>query len=111
VVMNLVVNGIEAMKGVVARKRLIEVSTKPLGSGRVVIAVADNGTGMDTSIAERIFQPFVTTKADGMGMGLSICRTIVEAHGGLLTASPRSRGGTVFTFTVHSPGSEVGDTG
>jgi predicted ATPase/signal transduction histidine kinase len=111
VVLNLVVNGIEAMRGVVVRKRLIEVSTQPSGRGRVVIAVADNGTGLDSSIAERIFQPFVTTKTDGMGMGLSICRTIVEAHGGRLTASPRSRGGTVFTFTVHAPGNEGGDTG
>jgi signal transduction histidine kinase len=69
-------------------------------SGKVLVAIEDAGTGLDSSIADRIFEPLFTTKPDGMGMGLSICRSIVEAHGGRLWASPASPHGTIFQFTM-----------
>ena len=69
------------------------------GAG-VLVAVEDTGPGLDPAIAQRIFDPFFTTKPNGMGMGLSICRSIIEAHGGRFWASPRVSCGTVFRFTV-----------
>ena len=63
-------------------------------------AVADTGTGINPEIAQHLFQPFVTSKANGMGVGLSICRTIIEAHGGRISAGPNDGGGTIFEFTL-----------
>ncbi|HEY2132541.1 MAG TPA: ATP-binding protein, partial [Acetobacteraceae bacterium] len=67
---------------------------------RVVVAVEDTGPGLDPAIAPRIFEPFFTTKTDGLGMGLSICRSIIEAHGGYLWVSPRAPHGAALRFTV-----------
>jgi two-component system sensor kinase FixL len=67
------------------------------------VIVADTGPGIAPELADRLFQPFVTTKATGMGLGLSICREIVEAHHGRLTAAPGSSGGTVFRVTLPIP--------
>jgi two-component system sensor histidine kinase DctS len=64
------------------------------------VAVIDNGHGIPPEVAERLFSPFFSTKAEGMGMGLSICRTAIEFHGGTLTHAPNPGGGTVFTFTL-----------
>ena len=66
----------------------------------MLVAVEDEGPGLDPATADRIFDPFVTTKPSGMGMGLAICRSIIEAHGGRLWASPRAPHGTAFCFTV-----------
>jgi signal transduction histidine kinase len=66
----------------------------------VLISVGDNGPGLDPTIAQRIFEPFVTTKPDGLGMGLSICRSIIDAHRGRLWVSPAAPYGTVFRFTL-----------
>jgi signal transduction histidine kinase len=66
----------------------------------VLVAVEDSGPGLDPAIAQRIFEPFFTTKPEGLGMGLSICRSIIEAHGGQLWVSPREPHGTAFRFTV-----------
>jgi two-component system, LuxR family, sensor kinase FixL len=65
-----------------------------------LFSVADTGTGINPEIALHLFQPFVTSKANGMGVGLSICRTIIEAHGGRISAGPNDGGGTIFEFTL-----------
>lgn len=101
VLLNLMRNAIEAMAGL--ERREIAVSTSRAGD-RVAIRIADTGPGLPEQVRARLFQPFVTTKADGMGVGLSICRTIVEAHGGELDVEDRAGGGTVFTFSVPAPG-------
>jgi two-component system, LuxR family, sensor kinase FixL len=97
VLFNLVRNAIEAMAESPRRELLI--STRLEGE-RIAIGVADSGPGLPDSVRARLFQPFVTTKADGMGVGLSICRAIVEAHGGELSAQDAPGGGTVFTMTL-----------
>jgi two-component system sensor kinase FixL len=100
VILNLVRNAIEAMQEV--EQRQLEVSTRWVDPETVEIAVRDTGPGIAPEIAENLFQPFMTTKPQGMGVGLSISRTIVEAHGGRLWAEPNPGGGTIFHFTLKS---------
>lgn len=100
VLLNLMRNAVEAM-GASAVRRLT-VTTERYGD-RVEIQVADTGPGLPEIVRARLFQPFVTTKPEGLGVGLSISRTIVEAHGGELTAESEAGGGTVFRFTVPGP--------
>ncbi|HEX3992860.1 MAG TPA: ATP-binding protein, partial [Acetobacteraceae bacterium] len=97
VLINLMRNAVEAM-ATVARRELT-VSASRIGDA-VEIRVADTGPGLPESVRTRLFQPFVTTKPDGMGVGLSVCRAIVEAHGGELHGGDAAGGGTVFRFTV-----------
>jgi two-component system sensor kinase FixL len=97
VIFNLVRNALEATAGRTPRE--IIVATRPAADGDLEIAVADTGPGLGEN-PEAAFRPFATTKATGMGIGLSICRTIVEAHGGRLWAEPRPTGGAVFRFTL-----------
>jgi two-component system sensor kinase FixL len=78
----------------------LTVSAAPNGDGGVAIRVADTGPGLAPEVAEQLFQPFVTTKPQGMGIGLSICRSIIEAHGGELHAEPNPGGGTVFALSL-----------
>jgi PAS domain S-box-containing protein len=98
VLINLMRNALEAMAGMDRRK--LRVTTTLRHPRLVAFAVADNGCGIDADMAERIFEPFVTTKRDGMGIGLLICRSIVEAHGGRLQFEPNPEGGTIFNFTL-----------
>jgi PAS domain S-box-containing protein len=100
VLLNLIVNAMEAMALVEDRPKLLVIRTGAAEVDDVSVAVEDTGPGLDPTAAPRIFDPFFTTKANGLGIGLSICRSIVEAHGGELSASPRSPHGTVFRFTV-----------
>lgn len=98
VLTNLMRNAIEAMKDSNTKELLVETSRS--GDGMVRIDVADTGTGLSDEISDKLFQPFVTSKAGGMGIGLSISKRIVEAHGGEISAAANSRGGTTFTFTL-----------
>jgi signal transduction histidine kinase/tetratricopeptide (TPR) repeat protein len=100
VVLNLVMNGIEAMSAIMHRPRILRVSSQLQQSGDVLIAVMDVGTGLNPANIDRIFDALFTTKPEGVGMGLAICRSIIEAHGGLLWASPQLPHGSVFQFTV-----------
>jgi two-component system, LuxR family, sensor kinase FixL len=102
VVLNLVRNAVEAMEQV--QRRELTIGTRAIAEqGMAEVIVADTGPGIAPELADRLFQPFVTTKATGMGLGLSICREIVEAHHGRLTAAPGSSGGTVFRVTLPIP--------
>ena len=106
VLLNLMRNAIEAMHGC-ERKELLVTTSAPDG-GKVTVSVADSGSGLSQEIADRLFQPFVTTKAAGMGVGLSISKRIVEAHGGEMWAEPNPEGGTRFRFTLAAAGGEGG---
>jgi NO-binding membrane sensor protein with MHYT domain len=97
--LNLIVNGIDAMSTIADRPRELLIKSAELADG-VLIHVQDSGKGLDPAKADRIFEPFFTTKPQGIGMGLSISRSIVEAHGGRLWATPVSPYGTVFQFTL-----------
>jgi two-component system sensor kinase FixL len=97
VILNLVRNAVEAMEAV--DRRELMVATRVSGD-EIEVTVADTGTGIAPELADRLFQPFVTTKKSGMGLGLSICREIIEAHHGHLTAAARRGGGTVFRLTL-----------
>jgi PAS domain S-box-containing protein len=100
VVLNLVLNGMEAMNGLPAEKRQVVVRTGPGDNGTVKVAVADSGPGIPVDRLPKLFEPFFTTKKEGMGMGLSIARTIVEAHHGKIWAENNSEIGATFYFTV-----------
>jgi PAS domain S-box-containing protein len=102
VLLNLIMNGIEASIAVTDRPRLLWVQSRIGESGDVLVAVSDSGTGFDLEV-DRVFTPFFTTKAKGMGMGLSISRSLIESHGGRLWATSNSPHGAVFSFTL--PGS------
>ena len=103
VLLNLIMNGIEAMAAVTDRPRLLGVQSRIDESGDVLVAVSDSGTGFGLEL-DRVFNPFFTTKANGMGMGLSISRSLVESHGGRLWAAPNSPHGAVFSFTLPATG-------
>ncbi len=102
VVINLIMNAIEAMREVTDRERLLTVQTYAYDTRNVVIKIQDFGAGIKPSEKERIFDAFFTTKSEGMGMGLFICRSIIEAHGGRLWASPGTHHGSVFHVTLPS---------
>ena len=98
VLINLIRNAVEAMAHSPTRKLTVSTMSAPPDFIRVI--VADTGPGVAPHVAEQLFTAFVTTKADGMGLGLSICRTIIEANGGRIWMEPRSGGGTEFHFTL-----------
>jgi PAS domain S-box-containing protein len=100
VLLNLIMNGVEAMSGVTERARELTVSSALAEPGSVLISVEDTGAGLDPTVAQRIFEPFFTTKSEGLGMGLSICRSIVEGHRGRLWTSPRAPHGAAIHFTI-----------
>jgi signal transduction histidine kinase len=108
VVLNLVKNGIEAMQQTPPARRELAVAARPDEAGMVEVAVADRGQGIDAEKTEQLFAPFYTTKPEGMGMGLNICRSIIEYHDGRLWAQPNPGGGSVFRFTLPiRPGHET----
>jgi two-component system sensor kinase FixL len=107
VLINLMRNAVEAMSATEARRLVISSMREEPGLARV--SIADTGPGIAPEVAKDLFTAFVSTKADGMGMGLSICRTIVEANGGQIWAEPRLGGGTIFHFTLIRPEAEQKD--
>jgi two-component system sensor kinase FixL len=108
VLLNLMRNAIEAMEE--TEKRELVVSTVSAQDNMIEISVADTGTGIAPEVSAQLFQPFITTKRQGMGVGLSISRTIVEAHGGSIAPRSNPGGGTVFSFTLPALSKEeVGD--
>jgi C4-dicarboxylate-specific signal transduction histidine kinase len=100
VILNLVMNAVEAMSGASERPRDLLISTGREGPSDVLVAVQDSGPGLNPEGLDRLFDAFYTTKRDGLGMGLAICRSIIEAHGGRVWASPRAGAGAQFQFTL-----------
>lgn len=100
VILNLIRNAVDALEN--SPERDLTVSINPAEGEMVQVSVADSGPGIRPDIADQLFQPFVSSKRDGMGVGLSICRTIVEAHGGQIWTEPNRGGGAIFHFTVPS---------
>jgi C4-dicarboxylate-specific signal transduction histidine kinase len=100
VILNLVVNAIEAMGGIDEGTREFRINTERAAAGGVLVTARDSGPGLDPENVERVFTAFYTTKPKGMGMGLAICRSMVEAHGGRMWASANEPRGAVFQFTL-----------
>jgi signal transduction histidine kinase len=100
VIMNLLVNGIQAMKPVPDRCRELQIRSQVHGSDQILVSVEDSGIGIEPENISQLFNAFFTTKPEGMGIGLSICRSIVEQHGGRIWATRNSGAGSTFQFTL-----------
>ncbi|WFU74873.1 AAA family ATPase [Bradyrhizobium sp. CB2312] len=100
VVLNLMMNAVEAMALVEGRPRILSLCTGNDHSGRIKVAIADTGAGISSDATERLFEPFWTSKPNGLGVGLAICRSIIERHGGTLSCAPNQPYGTIFEFTL-----------
>jgi two-component system, LuxR family, sensor kinase FixL len=100
VILNMVLNGIEAMREAGGRDPALVIRTSEAGDGTVTVSIEDSGPGIAPADLEVIFEPLYTTKAEGLGMGLAISRTIVHAHGGRVTASNKAGGGTIVAFAL-----------
>ena len=107
VILNLLINAIEAMSGISEAPRELSISSATDDSHGVLVAVRDSGPGLDPGSPDRLFHAFYTTKPQGMGMGLAISRSIVEAHGGRLWATANVPHGAVFQFTLPRGGERV----
>jgi C4-dicarboxylate-specific signal transduction histidine kinase len=101
VLVNLIRNALDAMAGMEPERRVLAVETAATDHG-VRVSVRDRGCGIPPAVLGQVFDAFFTTKRDGLGIGLALCRTIVEEHGGLLSAEPDPAGGTTFAFTLRS---------
>jgi signal transduction histidine kinase len=100
VILNLVMNAVEAMSGLDKEAKELRISTERDAAGGVLVSVTDSGPGLDPRSAERLFERFYTTEPAGLGMGLAICRSIIEAHGGRLWVVANLPKGAIFQFTV-----------
>jgi PAS domain S-box-containing protein len=100
VLLNLIMNGADAMSLVASGPQILGLSSRVESSDNILVSIEDSGTGLEAGLSDRIFDPLFTTKPNGMGMGLAICKSIVEGHGGRIWALPGSPNGTVFQFTV-----------
>jgi signal transduction histidine kinase len=105
---NLIINAVEAMSGVPEGTRDLLISTGKASSEEVLVSVRDSGPGFAPTALERLFDAFYSTKPSGLGLGLSICRSIIEAHGGRLWASANVPRGAAFQFTLPIPLDSVG---
>ena len=100
VILNLILNALEAMSGTSERPHELQIRAGTTESGDVLVAVRDSGPGLAPAALEHLFEAFHTTKPNGLGLGLSICRSIIEAHGGRLWASTNEPRGAIFQFTL-----------
>jgi signal transduction histidine kinase len=100
VILNLIMNAVEAMRAVSDRTRILHIRTEVQSSGSVVVLVQDTGVGLDPQHSSRMFEAFYTTKCQGIGMGLTISRSIIEAHGGRIWAVANDGPGSTFCFTL-----------
>jgi C4-dicarboxylate-specific signal transduction histidine kinase len=107
VILNLLMNGIEAMTSVVDRPRLLRIESRADDTGQILVSVQDSGIGVSAAVMPRLFEPFFTTRSKGIGMGLPISRSIIEAHGGRLWAESNGEQGSVFQFTLPGGGGSV----
>ncbi len=107
VLLNLIKNGIEAMHDTPFERRRLDINARQIDERLVQVEIADSGHGLPIEDVEKIFAPFYTTKQEGMGIGLAICRSIIEFHQGHLWVEARHEGGTAFRFTV--PIEEIAD--
>src|SRR5229473_3890881 len=107
VILNLLLNAMEAMSDVSPQPRELSVSSAKDGPNGALVSVRDSGTGLDGTVLDRLFEAFYTTKAHGMGIGLAVSRTIIQAHGGRLWAMPNVPQGAIFQFTLPADGEEV----
>jgi signal transduction histidine kinase len=108
VFLNLLNNAADAMRGLSDRDAVLSITSRFSNAKGVELTISDTGMGIDPSHTERIFDAFYTTKPNGMGMGLAICRSIIEAHGGTLSVSPKLPFGSMFRFNL--PGTAPGTT-
>jgi two-component system sensor kinase FixL len=109
VILNLVMNAIESMASIADRPRVLRIQSRVhnlSGESAVIVAVSDSGAGLSTDEMARVFGAFYTTKPQGMGIGLWICRSIIEAHGGQLTVRPNDDVGATFEFVLPSSAEE-----
>jgi PAS domain S-box-containing protein len=102
VILNLILNAVEAMSGLDEGTRELRISTSADASNAIVVTVRDNGPGLDPALLNRLFQPFITTKPEGIGMGLAICDSIIRSHGGQLSAGANEPRGALFQFTLRA---------
>jgi PAS domain S-box-containing protein len=102
VILNLILNAVEAMSGLDEGTRELRISTSAVASNAIVVTVRDNGPGLDPALLNRLFQPFITTKPEGIGMGLAICDSIIRSHGGRLSAGANEPRGALFQFTLRA---------
>jgi C4-dicarboxylate-specific signal transduction histidine kinase len=100
VILNLIINAVEAMSSMREGARELQICTGKAGSNAALVAVRDSGAGLDPKIVDHLFEAFYTTKVQGMGIGLAICRSIIDAHGGRMWAGANEPRGAVFQFTV-----------
>lgn len=106
VLLNLIMNAVDAMSSITGHQRVLAIKTEVCEFNEILLTVEDSGSGIDPAHINHIFDAFFTTKAHGMGMGLSICRSIIESHGGKLWASARSPHGSMFCVKLQSIASE-----
>ena len=100
VLLNLIMNGADAMSSVTSGQRILRLASRLDSSGGILVSIEDSGTGLEPGLLDRIFRPLFSTKPNGMGMGLAICKSIIEGHGGRIWAEPACTNGAVFQFTV-----------
>jgi C4-dicarboxylate-specific signal transduction histidine kinase len=111
VVLNLLANGLEAAKDLTGRVRTVQIATRQEDGGGVGLTIRDSGPGLSPEILSRLFEPFFTTKPKGMGMGLAVSKSIIEAHEGRIWAEPQQDGGAVFHLSLPAAGEKEDESG